>query len=275
LARAKLAAPAQDRWQFWNVVHPVAVARDRSRVQADHLVQRPKIVTARPPSPKTLMEVLAVSDLDSQTDYWDAAAITKRFTHPLHMPWLEDVSPGTAILDYGCGYGRLLGTLEKQGFDNLSGADTSPGMIAQARLLHPAIHFTVLDTPPALPRADASVDMVLLFTVLTCIPSDQAQQRLIGELGRVLKPGGRLYVSDLLLQHDQRNRDRYARFAERYGNYGVFVTDDGAVCRHHASDWFTSLLDGFEPVDSREFAVSTMNGHEAAGIQILVRKPVE
>jgi SAM-dependent methyltransferase len=222
---------------------------------------------------KTPLEVLAVSDLDSQTAYWDAAAATKRFTHPLHMPWLDDVSRNAVILDYGCGYGRTMHLLEQQGFDNLSGVDTSPGMIAQASRLHPEMRFAVLDTPPRLACADASADVVLLFAVLTCIPGDQAQRRLIGELSRVLKPRGLLYLSDLLLQDDQRNRDRYARFAEHYDNYGVFRTDDGAVCRHHPSDWFTSLLAGFESIDSRRITVSTMNGHESVGIQILARKP--
>jgi SAM-dependent methyltransferase len=224
-------------------------------------------------SPNTPTEALAMSDLDTQTAYWDAAAGTKRFTHSLHMPWLDDVSRSAAILDYGCGYGRTMNVLDQRGFGNLSGVDTSPGMIAQARRLHPAMRFAVLDTPPTLDCADASVDVVLLFAVLTCIPGDDAQRRLIGELSRVLKPGGLLYLSDLLLQDDQRNRGRYARFAELYGTYGVFRTDDGAVCRHHPSDWFTSLLVGFDSVDNRCVTVSTMNGHESAGIQILARKP--
>jgi hypothetical protein len=40
---------------------------------------------------QSAMEVSAMSDLDSQTAYWDAAATTKTFTHPLHLPWLDDV----------------------------------------------------------------------------------------------------------------------------------------------------------------------------------------
>ncbi|MGP4051565.1 class I SAM-dependent methyltransferase [Streptomyces sp. 2A115] len=212
-------------------------------------------------------------DLNTQTAYWSAAAGTKQFTHPLHMPWLDDVSRSAEILDYGCGYGRTMNALAHQGFNNLSGVDTSPRMIAQARQLHPETHFAELDTPPTLACADASTDVILLFAVLTCIPGDQAQRQLIAELTRVLKPGGLLYISDLLLQTDQRNRDRYAKFAEHYGTYGVFRTSDGAVCRHHPGDWFTSLLAGFDSVDSRHITVSTMNGHEADGIQILARKP--
>ncbi|MEV7346304.1 class I SAM-dependent methyltransferase [Streptomyces sp. NPDC093544] len=212
-----------------------------------------------------------MSDLDSQTAYWDAAATTKRFTHPLRTPWLDNVERNAAILDYGCG--RTLDALEQQGFDNLSGVDTSPGMIARARSMHPAMRFAVLDTPPTVACPDASIDVVVLFAVLTCIPSDGAQRLLMGELHRVLKPGALLYLSDLLLQDDQRNRDRYARFAEPYGNYGVFETGDGAVCRHHPSGWFTSLLAGFETIDTRRTTVTTMNGNTSAGLQILARKP--
>lgn len=211
-------------------------------------------------------------DLDSQVGYWDAVATSKTFTHPLHLPWLDGVDPHAAILDYGCGYGRTVAALEERGFDNLAGVDTSPAMIDRARSLHPGTRFAVLDTPPALADADASVDLVLLFAVLTCIPGDDAQRALIAELTRVLKPGGLLYVSDLLLQDDDRNLDRYRSFADRYGTYGVFETSDGAVCRHHPDDWFTSLLTAFELTDSRRITVGTMNGHQSAGIQILARK---
>ncbi|MBO1330542.1 bifunctional 2-polyprenyl-6-hydroxyphenol methylase/3-demethylubiquinol 3-O-methyltransferase UbiG [Streptomyces sp. VRA16 Mangrove soil] len=217
-----------------------------------------------------------MSDLDSQVPYWDAAAATKTFTHPLHAPWLDPSSGRggrTALLDYGCGYGRTMAELARHGFDDLTGADSSPRMIERARSLHPAMRFAVLEAPPVLPFPDAAFDAVVLFAVLTCVPGDDAQQRLVAELRRVLAPGGTLYVSDLLLQEDERNRARYTRDAERFGTYGVFETSDGAVCRHHSRDRFATLLAGFDTVATRTITVGTMNGHESTGIQILARRP--
>ncbi|WP_262060149.1 class I SAM-dependent methyltransferase [Streptomyces sp. STR69] len=215
--------------------------------------------------------------LDTQIPYWDAASATKTFTHPLHLPWLEGISRQAAMLDYGCGYGRTMDELQQHGFRDLTGADISPAMIERAQHLHPALHFTTLDTPPSLPSPDAAFDVVLLFAVLTCVPGDEAQHRLIAELHRVLKPGGVLYVSDLLLQNDERNRSRYEHYATLNGGYGavgygVFQTGDGAVCRHHSREWFTTLLLDFEGISTRTVTVSTMNGHESTGIQILARK---
>ncbi|WP_046731802.1 class I SAM-dependent methyltransferase [Streptomyces humi] len=215
-----------------------------------------------------------MSDLDSQVPYWDAAAATKTFTHPLHLPWLDRISRQAAILDYGCGYGRIMKELEQRGFANLTGLDASPGMIDRARSLYPTMRFAALDAPPAAPSPDAGFDAVLLFAVLTCIPGDEAQHRLIAELNRILKPGGILYISDLLLQDDERNRIRYGRHADRHGSYGVFETGDGAVCRHHPREWFSTLLTGFHTIDTRTITVPTMNGHESTAIQILARKPV-
>ena len=64
-----------------------------------------------------------MSDLDSQVPYWDAAAATKTFTHPLHLPWLDGISRHAAILDYGCGYGRIMKELEQRGFGGTAHAD--------------------------------------------------------------------------------------------------------------------------------------------------------
>lgn len=157
-----------------------------------------------------------MSDLDSQIPYWNDAAATKTFTHPLHMPWLDGLGKHAAILDYGCGYGRTLQELAQRGFDNLTGIDTSPAMIDRARQAHTGIRFTVLDTPPLLPYPDATFDAVVLFAVLTCIPGEEAQHRLVAELNRILKPGGVLYVSDFLLQDDARNCRRYDQSASSY-----------------------------------------------------------
>lgn len=213
-----------------------------------------------------------MSDLDSQIPYWDAAAATKTFTHPIHQPWIDGIDRHAAILDYGCGYGRTLRELAQHGFDDLTGVDTSPGMIERARHLQPDLRFAVLDAAPVSPFPDAAFDAAVLFAVLTCVPGEEAQRRLIAELHRVLKPGGILYVSDYPLQDDERNRSRYDRCADDHDTYGVFETDEGAVFRHHPRSWFPALLSGFESLGTRDIAVTTMSGHDSQGIQFLVRK---
>ena len=96
----------------------------------------------------------------------------------------------------------------------------------------------------------------------TSLPDGDVQGALVDELNRVLAPGGLLYVSDLLWQDDERNRDRYEAHALQFGTpYGVFATDDGAVCRHHDIAELRTLLSDFDLVDERRIEVATMNGH--------------
>jgi len=109
--------------------------------------------------------------------------------------------------------------------------------------------------------------------VLTCIPDDEDQQALLGELYRVACPGGLLYVSDFWLQTDERNLARYARFAPQYGTYGVFEVSAGVAVRHHRPEWIDHLLAPWERIAQADLQVITMNGHPAHAFQWLVRKP--
>ncbi len=207
-------------------------------------------------------------DLDRQLEYWNTEGTGKVFGHPLNLErvsqWLNYES---RILDFGCGYGRSLGELFAAGYRNLIGFDFSPAMIAAARARFPEIEFGVLELSSTVPLPQASVDGVLLFSVLTCVPTDDGQRALIAELHRVLRPGGLLYISDLSLQSDERNLARYARDEAKYGKYGVFDLPEGVTVRHHDPEWITTLTTDFEQVALDEIEVLTMNGNAAKAFQ--------
>ncbi|MFF7467649.1 methyltransferase domain-containing protein [Streptomyces sp. NPDC008092] len=214
-----------------------------------------------------------MEDPGSQIAYWDGVGATKTFTHPVNLRRLAGVGANARVLDYGCGYGRVMAELSDHGFSDVSGVDLSPTLVERGRELRPDLRFRVLESPPDLDCAPAAFDVVLLFAVLTCIPDSDAQRALVAELSRVLAPGGLLYVSDLVLQDDERNRARYAARARRFGTpYGIFATDDGAVCRHHDIAHLRALLADFDLVEEHEIEVATMNGHRSRAVQLLGRR---
>lgn len=208
-----------------------------------------------------------------QAAYWDRAAADKTFTHPLQLEFFSRLVPKSSrILDVGCGYGRICAELRQRHYTDLVGIDISAAMIERGRALHPELDLRHVPEQ-VLPFADASFDACLLFAVLNCIPEDSAQHRLVAEIVRLLRPGGVLYLSDYLLQSDSRNLDRYARYCDKYGRYGVFEIDDGtAVMRHHDLQWLGKLLQPFRRVWQSRLTVTTMNGNPARAIQIMVRK---
>ena len=206
-------------------------------------------------------------NLDCQVDYWNRVGPKKTFGHPLNCERLRELlSPDSRILDLGCGYGRALGLLWESGYHNLIGFDPAPAMVAAARARFPAITFEE-QNPANLPLADASVDATLLFSVLTCVPTDQGQRTIVKEVGRVLRPGGLLYISDLWLQKDARNLERYARDQAKYGTYGVFELPEGVTVRHHDSRWIDTLTQDFDLIALEQIEVVTMNGNPAQAFQ--------
>lgn len=206
--------------------------------------------------------------LDCQVEYWNRLGPSKPFGHPVNFERLAQwVTTGDRIVDYGCGYGRVLGLLYAHGYRDLLGVDPASEMVAEAGRRFPAIHCEQLATPPYLNLPSESVAAVLLFTVLTCVPGDEGQLAIVGEVGRVLRPGGLLYISDLWLQSDARNVERYVRDERKYGRYGVFDLPEGVTVRHHDRRWIDVLTSEYEAVALDAVQVQTMNGHAASGFQ--------
>ncbi len=150
-----------------------------------------------------------MQDTYSQIQYWNRVAPQKTFAHPLHPDWLTNRLPRSArILDVGCGYGRTLLQLFEAGFTSYIGLDFSAGMLVRCRNEVPDAAL-VQNDGHGMPLQRECVDAVLLFAVLTCIPDDDEQLALMDEVWRVLRPNGLLYISDLMLNQDKRNRERY------------------------------------------------------------------
>lgn len=203
-----------------------------------------------------------------QRDYWNRVAEAKTFTHELGGDWLSLIAADARVLDFGCGYGRTLAAL---GNLNSVGYDFSERMIARGLTEYRDLDLRVAPTLPV-PEPEESVDVALILAVLTCVPQDEDQENIVAELYRLLKPGGLLMLSDMPLQTDARNLVRYEKFLPLFGVEGVFVTDDGAVVRHHSSAHLSHLLRDFTIIETRSVELNTMNGHAAFGTQVLARK---
>jgi ubiquinone/menaquinone biosynthesis C-methylase UbiE len=213
-----------------------------------------------------------MQDTTSQVQYWNRVAPEKSFSHPLRADWLtKHLNTGARILDVGCGYGRTLKELSQAGFSHCVGIDFSAAMLARCRSEAPEA-LLVRNDGDSLPLKSESIDAILLFAFLTCIPNGERQKALIDEARRVLRPRGLLYISDLLINTDERNRKRYAAYEEKYGCYGVFELPEGVVVRHHSQEWVAEIIRPFEQLMYEEFTVTTMNGNASAAFQYLGRK---
>jgi SAM-dependent methyltransferase len=212
-----------------------------------------------------------VTDINNQTEYWNRVAREKEFTHPVNVALLQTYLPvSSRILDYGCGYGRVCRLLADAGYGNVLGVDSSSAMIERGRELHPGLALDVLPAA-GLPYPEHSFDAVLLFSVLTCIPTDVGQQTLLKNLKRILRPGGSIYISDLVLQDDERNLERYHQHQKEFGTYGVFRLPEGTVVRHLSTEWIETLTSDFEMLKMISLEVVTMNGHKAKAFQYFGR----
>lgn len=210
--------------------------------------------------------------IHDQEKYWDKVAEEKEFPTPFQMETFEKyVLKEMSILDVGCGYGRTLNELYNHGFKNLTGIDYSQGMINRGLRLYPYLNLIKTDGE-RISFPDNEFDAVILLAVLTSSYKDDEQQNIISEISRVLKDDGILYINDYLINQDERNLNRYEKFEDKYGKYGIFELPEGAVFRHHTEENIMKLTKDFEELVFEKTVYNTMNGHKSNGFYYIGKK---
>jgi SAM-dependent methyltransferase len=103
---------------------------------------------------------------------------------------LSPTGRGTA-LEIGSGLGRICRALSTR-YEHVIGVDVSPEMVRQATELvtESNVTFRVGDGTGLSGIDDASVDLIVSFTVFQHIPKASIVHEYLAEAGRVLRPGG-------------------------------------------------------------------------------------
>ncbi len=126
---------------------------------------------------------------------------------------LGHIEPGAVVLDLGCGAGTdLLIAAQMVGPEgHVIGVDMTSTMLERARasadqmgLANVELHESLIES---LPLADASVDVVISNGVIDLVPDKDA---VFGEIDRVLRPGGRVQLADVIV-HTEVSEDARGR----------------------------------------------------------------
>jgi SAM-dependent methyltransferase len=134
----------------------------------------------------------------NQAEYTAMAAAFSRTRGNLPPDLLalkEYIIKGEKVLDLGCGNGRFSELVAPEDY---LGADVCEALVKIAQEKYPDKKFTLVEALK-LPFPDRSFDKVFCLAVIHHLPSEAYRRIFLGEIKRILRPGGKLILTSWYL----------------------------------------------------------------------------
>jgi len=138
--------------------------------------------------------VYLVSGTDNMVWFAESGAMAARGIRAALARAGVDITKLNAVLDFGCGAGRIMRHWVDLRRPALYGTDQNPELIRWCRENVSFARFAVNEPEGRLEFDSASFDLVYAFSVFTHLTVPQ-HAHWIAELARVVRPGGYLYVT--------------------------------------------------------------------------------
>jgi len=153
--------------------------------------------------------------------------IVKKYASTFKVP----IMPDTTILDFGCGFGRMIRFYFKDIYEeNIYGTDVTPSFVDICKETLHYGSYSVNNPLPPTHYADDSFDIIYAYSVFSHLASEVAELW-IKELSRILKPNG------LLVATTQ---------SEGFLDYCKILKDDPSQV---TSVWHVAIKDAFSPIE--------------------------
>lgn len=147
---------------------------------------------AKAPSKPTVADLMVLNGYDSGAGLAEFDALD---AFSARAGARLDIKPGRRLLEVGCGSGAWLRYHYRNGV-YVSGVDFSAAHLRAARHVMPAGGFVSADAR-SLPYRNAEFDVAIAGSCFLYLPNAKDASDALGELVRVLRPGGRGAVTDL------------------------------------------------------------------------------
>jgi SAM-dependent methyltransferase len=239
-------------------------ARDRASALAPVARLRERAIAARAPEPSgpppdglplppAHIRVLVDGSGDPDAFLRSSAAYSALIRQTVAAAG-TDLEELGAVLDFGCGCGRIARAWAGLSGPALHGCDYNPKLVAWCRANLPFMEFRENELEPPSPYPGGSFDLVYAISILTHL-TEPVAKRWMAEWARILRPGGLLLFST---HGDAFRQTLGTRLGERYDAGEMVVVNArmegaNACVAHHPYSYVADRLIGGSGLDLVSF----------------------